>query len=233
MATSTQLKQTMNWFTNFFSSTIGRKAVMALTGLFLILFLVVHLIGNLQLLKSDDGQAFNVYAQFMTSNPLIKAVSYVNYGFILIHIIWSIILTRRNRIARGPGYAVSKNSSHWTSRNMGILGTFIFIFLVIHLRGFWYEMHWGGIATSNYEGTDYKNLYVVVDLAYSELWYVILYVVSMLLLAFHLFHGFGSAFQTLGLNHIKYNPVIKFVGVAFAVIVPALFALIPIYMYLN
>lgn len=234
MATSTQLKQTMNWFTNFFSSTIGRKVVMALTGLFLILFLVVHLIGNLQLLKSDDGQAFNIYAQFMTSNPLIIAISYVNYTFILIHIIWSIILTRRNRAARGPeGYALNKNSSHWTSRNMGILGTFIFIFLVIHLRGFWYEMHWGGIATANYDGTDYKNLYTIVDIAYSELWYVILYVVSMILLAFHLFHGFGSAFQTLGLNHVKYNPVIKFVGVAFAVIVPALFALIPIYMYLN
>lgn len=224
----------MNWFTNFFSSTIGRKVVMALTGLFLILFLVIHLIGNLQLLKSDDGQAFNIYAQFMTLNPLIIAISYVNFTFILIHIIWSIILTRRNRTARGPeGYALNKNSSHWTSRNMGILGTFIFIFLVIHLRGFWYEMHWGGIDTANYDGTDYKNLYTVVDIAYSELWYVILYVVSMILLAFHLFHGFGSAFQTLGLNHAKYNPVIKFVGVTFAVIVPALFALIPIYMYLN
>jgi succinate dehydrogenase / fumarate reductase, cytochrome b subunit len=224
----------MNWFTNFFSSTIGRKVVMALTGLFLILFLVVHLIGNLQLLNNDNGQSFNIYAQFMTSNPLIIVISYVNYAFILIHIVWSIILTRRNRSARGPeGYALNKNSSHWTSRNMGILGTFIFIFLVIHLRSFWYEMHWGGIPTATYEGAEYKNLYAVVDTAYSNIWFVLLYVVSMALLAFHLFHGFGSSFQTLGLNHIKYNPVIKFVGVAFAVVVPALFALIPIYMYLN
>ncbi len=224
----------MNWFTNFFSSTIGRKLVMALTGLFLILFLIVHLIGNLQLMKSDGGQAFNQYAQFMTSNPLIVIISYVNYALILIHIIWSILLTRRNRSARGvKGYAVNNNSSHWTSRNMGILGTFIFIFLVIHLRGFWYEMHWGGIPTASYDGIEYKNLYSVVDVAYTELWFVILYVVSMVLLAFHLFHGFGSAFQTLGLNHVKYNPVIRFIGVAFAVIVPALFALIPIYMYLN
>lgn len=224
----------MNWFTNFFSSTIGRKLVMALTGLFLILFLVVHLIGNLQLLKGDEGQSFNIYAQFMTSNPLIKIISYVNYAFILIHVIWSIILTSRNRAARGvQGYAVTRNSSHWTSRNMGILGTFIFIFLVIHLRSFWYEMHWGGIPTATYEGTEYKNLYVVVDTAYANIWFVVLYVVSMALLAFHLFHGFGSAFQTLGLNHIKYNPVIKFIGVAFAVIVPALFALIPLYMYFN
>ena len=234
MATSTQLKQTMNWFTNFFSSTIGRKLVMSLTGLFLILFLVVHLIGNLQLLKGDQGQAFNIYAQFMTSNPLIIVISYVNYTFIILHIIWSIILTRRNRTARGPrGYALNKNSSHWTSRNMGILGAFIFIFLVIHLRSFWYEMHWGGIPTATYEGTEYKNLYRVVDAAYASLWFVILYVVSMALLGFHLFHGFGSAFQTLGINHVKYNPVIKFVGVAFAIVVPTLFALIPVYMYFN
>ena len=224
----------MNWFLNLFSSTLGRKLLMALTGLFLILFLVVHLAGNLQLLKSDGGRAFNIYAQFMTTNPIIVAISYVNYTFILIHIIWAIILTRRNRAARGPeGYAVSKNSSHWTSRNMGILGTFIALFLVIHLRGFWYEMHWGGIATANYDGVAYKDLYAVVDAAYSQWWYVLIYIVSMLLLAFHLFHGFGSAFQTLGLNHVKYNPIIKFVGVAFAIIVPALFALIPIVMFFN
>ena len=207
---------------------------MALTGLFLILFLVVHLIGNLQLLKSDEGQSFNIYAQFMTTNPLIVVISYVNYAFILIHIIWSIILTRRNRQARGPeGYAMNRNSSHWTSRNMGILGTFIFIFLVIHLRSFWYEMHWGGIPTATYDGEQYKNLYAVVDKAYADIWFVVLYVVSMALLAFHLFHGFGSAFQTLGWNHVKYNPLIKFVGVAFAIVVPALFALIPLYMYMN
>ena len=118
----------MNWFTRLLSSTLGRKLLMALTGLFLILFLVVHLIGNLQLLKSDEGQAFNVYAKFMTSNPVIMVISYVNYTFILIHIVWAILLTRRNKAARGSeSYAVTKNSSPWTSRNMGILGTLIFI----------------------------------------------------------------------------------------------------------
>src|SRR5688572_29313792 len=224
----------MNWFSNLLSSTLGRKVMMALTGLFLILFLAVHLAGNLQLLKHDDGQAFNIYAHFMTSNPLIKAISYVNYAFIVLHIIWAILLTSRNRAARGgQGYAVANKTSHWSSRNMGIHGTFIALFLIIHLRGFWYEMHWGGIATANYDGVDYKNLYAVVDAAYNELWYVVLYVVSMLLLAFHLYHGFGSAFQTLGLNHVKYNPMIRFIGVAFALIVPALFALIPIVMYFN
>ncbi|MBL7856700.1 MAG: succinate dehydrogenase cytochrome b subunit [Cyclobacteriaceae bacterium] len=224
----------MNWFIKLLSSTLGRKLLMAFTGLFLILFLVVHLIGNLQLLKDDGGQAFNIYAQFMTSNPLIKAVSYGNYFFILLHIGLAIGLNRKNRAARGPeSYAVSSGkSSHWTSRNMGILGTFILIFLVIHLKGFWYEMHWGGIATANYDGKEVKDLYAVVKEAYSQIWYVLVYVISMLLLAFHLWHGFSSAFQSLGLNHLKYNPVISFVGKAFAIIVPALFALIPIWMFL-
>jgi succinate dehydrogenase / fumarate reductase cytochrome b subunit len=224
----------MNWFTKLLSSTLGRKLLMALTGLFLILFLVVHLIGNLQLLKNDDGEAFNVYARFMTSNPIIVTISYVNYTFILIHIIWALLLTIKNREARGAeGYSVIKNSSPWTSRNMGILGTFILIFLVIHLRGFWYEMHWGGIPTVNYDGDEVKNLYATVAEAYSKGWYVAIYVFSMLILAFHLWHGFVSAFQTLGLNHKKYNPVIAFVGKAFAIIVPALFALIPIWMFMD
>src|SRR5688572_3878299 len=156
----------MNWFTQLLTSTLGRKVVMALTGLFLILFLVVHLIGNLQLLHNDGGKAFNVYAKFMTSNPLIKIVSYVNYAFILIHIVWALLLSIRNRKARGPeGYAVVKNSSPWTSRNMGILGTLILIFLVIHLKTFWAEMHWGGIATVTYDGEVVKDLYTIVDQA--------------------------------------------------------------------
>jgi succinate dehydrogenase / fumarate reductase cytochrome b subunit len=224
----------MNWFTRLLSSTLGRKLFMALTGLFLILFLIVHLIGNLQLLKTDEGRAFNVYAEFMTSNPVIVTISYVNYSCILIHVIWAILLTRRNREARGiESYAIVKNSSPWTSRNMGILGTFILIFLVIHLKGFWYEMHWGGIAKANYDGREVKDLFAVVDMAYSNVWYVSVYVVSMAILAFHLWHGFSSAFQTLGLNHIKYNPLIKFVGQTFAILVPALFALIPIWMFLD
>ena len=94
-------------------------------------------------------------------------------------------------------------------------------------------MHWGDVSTVNYDGDDVKNLYATVAMAYSSLWYVVLYVISMLILAFHLWHGFVSSFQTLGLNHPKYNPAIAFVGKAFAIIVPALFALIPIWMYLD
>jgi len=224
----------MNWFTKLLTSTLGRKLLMALTGLFLILFLVVHLIGNLQLLKSDGGHAFNVYAKFMTSNPLIKTVGYLNYAFILIHVIWALLLSLHNRSARGSqGYAVTNNSSPWTSRNMGILGTLILIFLVVHMKGFWFRMHWGPIDVLDYDGEKVNDLYTVVDTVYKELWYVLFYVVSMAVLAFHLWHGFASSFQTLGLNHLKYNTVIRFVGRAFAIIVPLLFAIIPILMYLN
>jgi succinate dehydrogenase / fumarate reductase cytochrome b subunit len=207
---------------------------MALTGLFLILFLVVHLIGNLQLLHADEGRAFNLYAKFMTSNPLIIIASIVNFAFIFLHIIWAAILTRRNRAARGPvGYAVNRNSSTITSRNMGILGTLILIFLVIHLRGFWYQTHFGNIPLVDYDGTEAKNLFAVVNEAYSQVWYVVVYVVSMAIVGFHLYHGFGSAFQTLGLNHVKYNPIIRFVGVAFSIVVPLLFAAIPVLMYFD
>lgn len=225
----------MSWFTNAMSSTLGRKVIMALTGLFLIIFLVVHLSGNMQLLYDDEGKAFNIYAKFMTTNPLIKVASYILYATFLIHIVWAILLTVQNRKARPVGYNKVKGSTNstWSSRNMGILGTFIFIFLVIHLRNFWYEMHWGGIPTVTYEGDEYKDLYAVVNAAFSQWWYVALYTASMLFLMFHLYHGFKSAFQTLGLNHPKYNPVIKGIGYAFAVIISALFACIPILMYLN
>lgn len=224
----------MNWFTKLLTSTIGRKLLMAASGVFLILFLVIHLIGNLQLLKNDGGAAFNVYAQFMGHNPLIQTVSILNFALIVVHIVWAALLTMHNRRARGPqGYAVSKNSSPWTSRSMGILGTLILIFLVVHLRSFWWEMKFGAVPYVTVDGKEVKNLYEVVVEAYRSIGFVALYVVSMLVLAFHLWHGFGSAFQTLGLNHLKYNAAIRFVGHAYAVIVPGLFALIPIWMFLQ
>ncbi len=226
----------MNWLSQTLASSLGKKLIMSITGLFLILFLTGHLLGNLQLLKDDGGKAFNEYAKFMTTTPVVKILSYVTYISIIIHVIYSLILTIHNRKSRPVGYAVSRPSENsvWTSRNMGILGTFILIFLVIHLRSFWYEMHFGSIPVIAYEGGgEIKNLYLVVVKAFSQGWYVSLYAVSMAVLAFHLSHGFQSAFQTLGLRHQKYTPVIKAAGLLFAIIVPALFALQPIYIYLK
>jgi len=225
----------MKWFLDLFSSTLGRKVVMALSGLFLITFLLVHLIGNLQLLHDDGGRAFNVYAEFMSTNPLIQTVSKGNFALILLHVIWSILLSRKNRAARGPvGYEVSNTtSSIWSSRNMGILGTIILVFIVVHLKDFWAQMHYGGMATVDYDGKIVRDIYSLVAEWFQVGWYVALYVFCMVGVSFHLWHGFISAFQTLGLNHVKYNPVINFVGKAFAIVVPALFAWIPISMFFK
>jgi succinate dehydrogenase / fumarate reductase, cytochrome b subunit len=224
----------MKWFLDLFSSSLGRKVLMALTGLFLISFLAVHLAGNLQLLKDDDGRSFNIYAEFMGTNPLIQFVSKGNFALIIVHIIWGIMLTIKNRQARGTvGYAITNKKSAWSSRNMGILGTIILIFLVVHIRHFYAEVHYGYVPTQLYDGKEVKNLYGEVARWFKVDWYVALYVFCMVALAFHLWHGFASAFQTLGLNHAKYNPVINFVGRAFAVIVPALFAMIPIVMFFS
>ena len=223
----------MNWFTNLFSSTLGKKLIMALTGLFLITFLAIHLAGNLQLLKDDGGMAFNIYAEFMGHNPLIQVVSKVNFALILMHALWGIGLSIKNKKARGSvGYAITNKSSIWSSRNMGILGTLLLGFILTHLYHFWGEVHiFGGVESVQYETGEVGNLYAVVAYWFTKGWYVALYVICMAALGFHLWHGFASAFQTLGLNHIKYNGIINFVGRAFSIIVPALFAWIPLYMY--
>jgi succinate dehydrogenase / fumarate reductase cytochrome b subunit len=225
----------MKWILDLFASTLGRKLLMALTGLFLISFLAVHLAGNLQLLKHDDGVAFNKYAEFMGHNPLIQTIAKGNFFFIFLHIFISFALTIRNRGARGSeGYSVhSGKSSIWASRNMGVLGTVILIFLVIHLSHFWGESKFGTLEPQTVDGETIGNLYAVVAYWFTKGWYVALYVFCMIALAFHLWHGFQSAFQTLGLRHPKYTPVINFIGKAFAVIVPALFAWIPIAMYFQ
>jgi succinate dehydrogenase / fumarate reductase cytochrome b subunit len=224
----------MKWLLDLLSSSLGRKLLMALTGIFLILFLAIHLAGNLQLLKNDGGRAFNIYAEFMGTNPLIQFISKANFTFILIHIIWAIVLTRKNREARGRvAYAIAPKKATWASRNMGLLGTLILIFLVVHIRHFYAEVHFGSLPTKVYDGQEVTDLYGQVAYWFKVDWYVALYVFCMVALAFHLWHGFASAFQTLGINHMKYNPLIHFVGKAFAVVVPALFALIPIMMFFS
>ena len=226
----------MNWLSQTLSSSLGKKLLMAATGLFLVLFLTGHLLGNMLLFREDGGKAFNEYAKFMTTTPLVKVLSYLTYFSILFHVIYSVVLTRVNRKARPVGYNLTRRNenSPWTSRNMGILGALILIFIVIHLKSFWWEMHYGSVPLVEYEGGgQIKNLYVIVVEAFSQLWYVALYVVSMGVLAFHLSHGFQSAFQTLGLSHPKYTPFIKKVGMGYAILVPLLFALMPIYMYIQ
>jgi succinate dehydrogenase / fumarate reductase, cytochrome b subunit len=227
----------MNWLTTYLTSSIGRKLTMSLTGLFMILFLIVHLIGNLQLLKSDGGEAFNKYAYFMTHFPLIKIISYGLYFFIIVHTIQGLMLWRANRAAKGTTYAVSPSvpTVTWASKNMALLGTMIFAFLLIHMGDFWWKMHNDQLPTQIYanfnDGKAVADLYARCKAAFSEPLIAVFYIIGQIVLSFHLWHGFQSAFQTLGVNHPKYSPAIKFVGRAFSIVVPALFALIPIWMY--
>jgi succinate dehydrogenase / fumarate reductase cytochrome b subunit len=225
----------MSWVTKTLNSTIGRKWIMALTGLFLILFLTGHVTGNLQLFYNDGGESFNIYAKFMTSNLAVKTLSYLTYISVIGHVIYSIILTRRNQSARPIGYAVSAGdtNSTFSSRNMGILGTIILVFLAGHMYAFWYQMHWGDIPTVTYDGIEYKDLYTVVLTAFQQWWLVLWYVIAMVFLAFHLSHGFASAFQSMGWNHPKYSPAIRTVGLAYCIIVPVLFAAMPVYIYFT
>ena len=226
----------MKWFFKFLSSSIGRKIIMSLTGLFLCLFLVINLLGNFQLLSDDGGYAFNTYTYFMTHNPLIKAVSYFTYFFILLHAVQGITLAIQNRRAKGINYTVktSANASA-ASKSMALLGILILAFLIMHMGDFWLKMKLGQLSMISYDGLDHevKNLYDRVSIAFEIPWIVIVYVIGQIVLGFHLWHGFESAFQTLGLNHKKYTPIIRVVGRAFAVLVALGFALIPILHFLS
>lgn len=223
---------------SFIKSSILKKYWMAATGLFLILFLLAHMVGNLQILLNDNGESFNVYASFMTSNTLIKTMSYLTYLSILFHAIDGIMLTVKNRKARSQNYKYNKpeKNSKWSSRNMALLGSIVFIFIVVHMVNFWGKMHFGEMPQTNIGDESIKDLYTVVVMFFTNesfgLAMVLFYVLAMIFLAYHLLHGFKSAFQTLGLYHTKYNCFITGFTKTFAILVPLIFAIIPIYIYI-
>ena len=223
----------MSKLNEFLTSTIGRKLIVALTGLFLISFLIVHVSGNMLLFSDDGGDAFNIYSRFMSTNPLIRVLEIgLVLGFVL-HIYQSLVLTAKNRGAREVKYVKQKSheNSSWYSRNMALFGMIILVFLVIHLKSYWYEYKFGEVPMTTIEGESVKDMYKIVAESFTAAWYVAFYVISMVILAFHLVHGTQSAFQTLGLNHPSYTPTIKAVGTIFAIVVPALFAAMPLYFY--
>lgn len=266
-------------------SSLAKKYWMALTGLFLCTFLAGHLAGNLQLIFGDALQ-FNEYALFMTTNPVVKLLSYVTYISILFHAIDGILLTVQNRKARPIRYAKENASANsaWASRNMAVLGTLILVFIVTHMVNFWAKMHFDekmplqttqieyqgqkfDLYVTTTEGKDkyistnleqagleirnrtefwakdsnmkiadgYKDLHKITFAFFQDAKFgliaTILYVIAMAVLAFHLLHGFASAFQSLGANNPKYNGLIRGFGKGFAIIVPLLFAIIPVYIH--
>lgn len=224
-----QKAKRMSGFNKFLHSSIGNKFLVAVTGLFLMLFLVVHLLGNLLLLINEHGgEQFNAYSEIMGTNLLIKVVAWVLYISILAHTVKGIGIWLKNRSARGSEkYAVKSGANTtWASRNMALLGSLIFFFIAIHMGQFWYWFKFTDMAETS-------THFEIVQTTFQQPWVVIVYVLGCVALAWHLTHGFQSAFQTLGLRRGKYTRLIRGAGMAFAIIVPLLFALIPILMHLD
>ncbi|MFO7745461.1 MAG: succinate dehydrogenase cytochrome b subunit [Psychroflexus sp.] len=218
----------------FIKNSITRKNLMALTGLFLCFFLIIHLLGNFQLLlpKEEAQLQYNLYSDFLSNNILVKVISYVLYASILVHTIDSIYLSIKAKKAKGSSYARDKRNraSKWYSRQMMLLGTIVFAFLVIHFKDFWFPYKFGSI---NSDANGNRDLYSLVVISFQELWYVILYAVAILALGFHLLHGFFSAFRTIGLYNPRYNRIIKMIGVIFSAAITLGYFVIPFYIYLN
>jgi len=202
-------------------SSITKKFTMALAGLFLLTFLPLHLSINLMLLKSEPGP-FNAAAHFMATFPLIKIMEVVLFGAILIHITYGIWLQIQNWFSRPVGY-VSGNKSEvsFFSRFMIWTGAIILTFLILHWFNFYFIKL--GIVKGNAE-----DFYSVAHSLFKIPAYDFIYLTCFALLGFHLFHAFYSAFQTLGLNHRLWNPVVKPIALIYAIVIPAGFAFISI-----
>ncbi len=225
----------MKW-SELFTSSVGKKWVMGLTGIFLVLFLVVHVGLNACIFAMDGGVMFNKAAHFMGSNAVPRILEIGLFAGIILHMIqgWSLELS--NRAARKKGYAVSigNKGSKWYSRSMGLLGTLLFLFLVMHISHFWVPSRITGLDPVMIEGKEYHNLYgEMLQVFQGNLAVVILYVLGCFALAWHLLHGFQSAFRTLGLTNGRYLALVESAGVLFSVLVPLVFALMPVAMYMG
>ena len=219
----------MNW-KNYFTTSIGKKIQMSLTGLFLILFLIVHCYVNAQIFYNDGGVRFTEAAHFMGTNFLIRTIEIGLFGFLILHIVQGLALWSKNRSRRSVKYAVSAGgaTSPWYSRSMALLGTLILLFLIMHLSKFWAPNRYSQLT-----GNGERNLFEMMRDEFQTAWVVAVYVLGCISLGWHLVHGFYSAFQTLGLGTHKYKGIIKSIGVGFAIIVPLIFALMPICFFLN
>jgi succinate dehydrogenase / fumarate reductase cytochrome b subunit len=220
----------MKWLADLFSSSLGRKLMMALTGLFLISFLVIHCTINAMIFFNDGGETFSHWGHFMGTNPIIRTLEIGLVAGFLIHIIQGLLLWKANYAARPVKYSVSNAppNSTWYSRSMGLLGTLLLLFLIMHTSHFWIPNR-----TNQFTQGEELPLYKMMFEVFSNPWIVFLYVIGCVSLFWHLLHGFASAFQSLGLNHSKYNGIISFAGTAFSIIVPLVFSLMPITIYFK
>ncbi len=209
-----------------FSTSVGRKILMSLSGLFLITFIVVHLAVNLFSIFS--AELFNEASHFMATNPLIQIMQYVLALGFIIHIVMGIKLTIQNNAARPVKYAYNKpgESSSFASRSMIYTGMLVLLFLILHMKDFFIAIKFGDL---NGFDTDYDLLQGTFSIWY----YTVIYVISFILLGIHLNHGFQSAFQSIGINHKKYTPWIKMAGVAYCILVTVGFSAIALFHFIN
>ena len=232
----------MKW-SEFFTSSVGKKFVMGLTGLFLITFLVIHvginacIFADLPIFDANDnGSVFNRASHLMGSTMLRRILEVGLFAGIILHIVQGYLLEARNRSARSVGYAVNlgNRGSKWYSRSMGLLGTIILLFLVIHISHFWVKARLThDLASVTYNGVEMHNMFEEMKAVFSQPWVVVVYVIGCISLAYHLAHGFQSAFRTVGVHNKKYTQLLTSLGYGFSILVSLLFALMPIAMYLK
>jgi len=213
-------------------SSVTKKIVMSLMGLFLIIFLLVHLTVNLFLLFDPTRELFNVAAHFMATNPVLKIMEISLFAGFIIHILFGLILQIQNWLARPKRYKVEGYShTSFFSKFMIHTGIVILIFLVLHLLDFYFKLKFGDVPNMIIHGHEYPDMGLVVIEKFSITSFIIIYIVALIILGFHLHHAFQSAFQSLGLNHTKYTPVIKALGTIYSIVVALGFIIIPLYIY--
>ena len=232
----------MTW-KRFFTSSLGKKYIMGFTGFFLITFLIVHCFINGMIVFSDNGETFNHWASFMGTNWIVRVMEIGLFAGLILHIVQGLILWGQNKKSRPIKYAVSRyREGKWYSRGMGLLGTLILLFLVVHLYHFWTPSRFGGLLNIHtleetslgiYNGEKVHNLYAEMLIVFQNPWIVIIYVLGVFALAWHLMHGFQSAFQTFGLMHKKYASIIKGIGIFYSIVICLLFALMPVSIYFK
>ena len=224
---------------NFLSASIGRKVFMSLTGLFLISFLFIHLTLNLFLIFDDSGNLFNQAAHFMATNPIIKIVEPILALGFIIHIIWSGWITLENMKARPQGYASGDQLLKWwaPSKNMFILGGMILVFLVLHIFNFWVKLKFTGdplLGQVTVTGVEMENTYALVSNLFKNFpLYDVIYILGGVFVGLHITHGFWSAFQTIGLNNIKWMKRLKFLANLIGFVFAIGFSAIPLYFLIK
>jgi succinate dehydrogenase / fumarate reductase cytochrome b subunit len=215
----------------FSLSSITQKVILALAGLFLITFLLIHLGINLLLLRNDGGAAYGIAVEFMTTNILVKIMEIFLFGGFLLHALLGITIQIQNWLARPKRYRI-EGFSHksFFSKYMIHTGAIIFTFLIIHFMNFYFvKLGWVDAPA----GLEREDFYQMAILLFSNRFYAIMYVIFMIFLGFHLHHAFQSAFHTLGLNHTKYTPFIKGLGTAYSIVVALGFASIPLFIIFH